>query len=90
MEIGYRAFCGCESLKRVVLNEGLETLCDYSSSGVFENSGIEEITLPGTLKKIDYGTFSGCYSLRTIYVKSDCQADLSRINLPSSVKIIRE
>ena len=73
-----------------MLNEGLETLSDYYSSGVFGNSGIEEITLPSTLKKIGYHTFWGCNSLRTIYVKSSCQADFSGINLPSSVKIVRQ
>ena len=71
-----------------MLNEGLETLSDYYSGEVFEESGIEEITLPSTLKEIDRYTFSGC-SLRTIYVKSGCQADLSELDLPSSVEIIR-
>ena len=57
-EIGGEAFCGCKKLKRVVLNEGLEALSDYynhsyhSSFGVFHNSGIEEITLPSTLRQI--------------------------------------
>ena len=71
-----------------MLNEGLETLSDYCSSGVFGNSGLEEITLPRTLKKIDRHTFLGCSSLGTIYVKSGCQADLSELDLPSSVEII--
>ena len=73
-----------------MLNEGLETLSDDCSRGMFENSGLEEITLPGTLKKIDRRTFSGCNSLRTIYVKSGCQADFSRLDLPSSVEIVRQ
>ena len=51
-EIYGTAFYCCKSLKRVVLNEGLETLSNYYSGGVFENSGIEEIRLPSTLKKI--------------------------------------
>ena len=76
-EIEGGAFYNCESLKRVVLNEGLETLSDYCSRGMFEKSGIEEITLPSTLKKIDRRTFLGCSSLRKIYVRSGCQVELS-------------
>ena len=61
-----------------MLNEDLEVLEDYQDRnsgdyfGTFQNSGIEEITLPSTLKKIDRYTFSGCNSLKTIYVKSSC------------------
>ena len=55
-----------------MLNEGLETLSDDCTSRVFEESGLEEIRLPSTLKKIYYGTFSRCNSLRKIYVKSSC------------------
>ena len=84
------AFCGCKSLKRVVLNEGLKTLSDDDFSGVFEKSGIEEIRLPSTLKKIDRCTFSKCNSFRTIYVRNGCRANLSRLDLPSSVKIVQE
>ena len=89
-EIGGAVFYGCKSLRRVMLNEGPETLSDYYSSGVFGNSGIEEITLPSTLKKIDRYAFSECNSLRTIYVRSGCQANFSWLDLPSSVKIVRQ
>ena len=73
-----------------MLNEGLETLSDDCSRGVFENSGLEEITLPSTLKKIDRHMFLGCSSLRTIYVKSGCQADLSELDVSPSVEIVRQ
>ena len=56
---------------------------------MFEKSGIEEITLPSTLKKIDRRTFLGCSSLRKIYVKNGCQADLSELEIPSSARIVR-
>lgn len=89
-EIRYGAFCGCESLKRVVLNEGLETLSDHYSVEVFEDSKIEEITLPSTLRKIGSNAFKQCENLRTIYVKSGCRANLSKLDIPSSVRIVRE
>ena len=55
-----------------MLNDGLETLSDRYSVEVFENSKIEEITLPSTLRKIDSNAFKQCENLRTIYVKSGC------------------
>lgn len=48
-------FYECKNLKKVVLNEGLETLGDYNCryNMLFWNSSIEEITLPSTLKEIN-------------------------------------
>ena len=82
-EIDGGAFYLCGNLKRVVLNEGLEALNSYHTCyypfcyGVFQGSGIEEITLPSTLKKIGSLTFRYCNKLKTIYVKSGCQVDIS-------------
>ena len=62
--IGYAAFYKCAKLKRVVLNEGLETLgenepADGSSCfrGIFEESGVQEVFLPSTLKVIERRSF---------------------------------
>lgn len=53
-EICDAAFWSCNNLRRVVLNEGLEELNDYwdgiSYEGIFQYSGIREITLPSTLR----------------------------------------
>ena len=57
-------------------------------TGVFERTEIMEITLPSTLKEIGKFTFYDCYSLRTIRVKSGCQADLSEIYKPKSAKVV--
>ena len=90
-EIGVRALASCKNLKRVVLNEGPAKLEDYCNHyigdyfGTFQNSGIEEITLPSTLKWMNKYTFSSCSNLRTIYVKDGCQANLPRSSLPESV-----
>ena len=74
-EISQSAFCCCENLKRVVLNEGLEVLgtSDYIRnrnwrSGVFQESAVEEVTLPSTLKTIEYGAFLGCKNLNRMYI----------------------
>ena len=52
-----------------MLNEGLEMLCDKLDNsgnihhGAFQNSGIEEITLPSTLREINKRTFQLCNNL---------------------------
>ena len=57
-------FCKCENLKEAVLNEGLEVLgtneypdCDGKWYGVFEESALEAIDLPSTLRRIEYNAF---------------------------------
>lgn len=59
------AFSSCRNLKRVVLGNGQKVLGD-----VFQGSGLEEITLPKTMEKIDGMNY--CSSLRYIYVEDGC------------------
>ena len=76
-------------MKRVVLNEELEVISnDGSYAGIFQDSGIEEITFPSTLREIDRMTFFHCKSLGKIYVRRGCRADLSRRCTPSSAQIV--
>ena len=58
------AFCKCPNLKRVMLNEGLEVLGtdEYAPDGrpwcgVFQESGVESIEMPSTLRRIEYNAF---------------------------------
>ena len=67
------AFSGCQDLRTAVLNEGLEVLGedgyyndDKMLNGVFAGSALESITLPTTLKRIEYGAFAYCASLMRI------------------------
>ena len=67
------AFCECRSLKKAVLNEGLESLGtdeypdgDRRWLGVFEESALERVGLPPTLKRIEYSAFEDCKNLRNI------------------------
>lgn len=39
---------------------------DIPLYGVFEESGVECVKLPSTLKKIEYSTFTDCESLKSI------------------------
>ena len=58
----------------MVLNEGLEMLGtdEYPESkddnycGVFEDSAVEDVKLPSTLKVIEYRAFGKCKSLKNI------------------------
>ena len=64
------AFARCENLKTVVLNEGLEVLGtnehDINNDamlGAFEDSTLENVHFPSTMKRIEYYTFSNCKNL---------------------------
>lgn len=52
----------------------LETI----GSSCFSNSGIEEVTLPGTLKEINEYAFSNCNSLKTVWVEDGCAPDIKK------------
>lgn len=67
------AFSDCKSLGKAVLNDGLEVLGtdEYPGkndvySGVFEQSGLSTIGLPRALRRIEYGAFRACQSLRDV------------------------
>ena len=42
----------------------------------FQNSGLEEITFPSTLRRAHRYVFKGCDNLRTVFVAEGCQADV--------------
>lgn len=65
--VSQAAFAACESLEAVRFSEGLEVLGtdEYFGDGkmyygVFEESMIERVELPSTLKRVEYRTFRGC------------------------------
>ncbi|MDE5738594.1 MAG: leucine-rich repeat protein [Oscillospiraceae bacterium] len=60
--IGLCAFAGCTNLARTVFNEGLEEI----GQEAFENCGIEELTLPATLKEVKGWGFSNNTNLRSV------------------------
>ena len=67
------AFYKCQSLKEAVFNEGLEVLGtdEYTDDGkllygLFEESSVECVELPSTLKRIEYRAFEDCKNLRHI------------------------
>lgn len=66
------AFAGCKGLKCVELNEGLESLGSdaYDDqtplAGVFQGSAVESVKLPSTLRRLGFGTFKDCKSLKRV------------------------
>ena len=68
-----------------MLNEGLTTLGEHDiysdgysekTCGVFQESGLEEITLPSTLTTVGCRTFADCYSLRVVWVGDGCTLNI--------------
>ena len=84
--IDARAFYECESLTRVVLTEG--SRLERIGNECFRGSGIEEVTLPGTLREIGTGVFYECDNLRMIYVEDGCEASLADAYVPDSASIV--
>ena len=73
-------FYNCAQLTHVVLNEGLETLGDRGldehyrgTLGVFEQSAIESVNIPLSLREIGHRTFYGCRSLRSVELPEGLQ-----------------
>lgn len=66
-------------------------------SGVFEESVVQRIDLPSTLRKIEYGAFRGCRGLKSIQLPDGLEAigrycfyksGLEKLVLPKSVREI--
>jgi len=86
------AFLECIYLKKVSLNEGLDTIGAY----VFSNCDVlEKITFPSTLKKIYGEAFHDCINLKEIdlsntsleVIYSDSFDNFENIKWPSSIHI---
>ena len=74
--IDNNAFYNVNSLKKVVLPEGLQNIGNYAFAYCF---GLKEIHLPSTLKAIGDRAFYGCSNLKTVvsYMKEPCAIDRS-------------
>lgn len=90
--IGEMAFGMCASLKEIVLPNGLQEIC----GGAFGSSGLERITIPGTVGTIGKQAFTTCSSLSEVVIEDgvksiegkafeDCDA-LVRVEIPESVE----
>lgn len=105
-EVGAAAFANCKWLKRVQLNEGLETLGqrevlygEECEGKVFQETAIESIKIPSTLKRIEYETFNCCKNLKSVeipngveYIGEYCFAGcgIEEITFPSTLKEVNK
>ena len=65
VRIGAGAFYGCNSLRSIVIPEGVETIEEDTFA---ECHWLEKVYLPSTLKEIRKGAFSNCSSLTEIVI----------------------
>lgn len=90
------AFGNCTSLKNVRSHEGLMSIGER----VFNNTGVETISLPKSLRSIGYSTFWGCRCLKNIVLPDavrriekmtfeNCE-NLQSIILPAQLNVIEE
>lgn len=56
-------FIGEDTIKEVVIPEGVETISAYAFANL---TALERVVLPSTLTRIDWGAFYGCTSLKTV------------------------
>ena len=79
------AFVKCETLRKVVFAEGSKL--QEVGWCCFDESGLEEITLPRALKKIGYEAFDECDRLKIIHLDAECEASLYEAEIPDSTII---
>lgn len=95
--LGTYAFNGCDSLRRVVLPDGLRTITMHCFEGC---TNLESINIPDSVTLIYKYAFSGCANLRTVnipngvtyieeYTFSGC-AGLESVDISDGVKSISE
>ena len=92
-ELGGNSFFLCENLKTITLPVGLETIGKYC----FYDSGLIEIIIPNSVKKVEKYAFSCCSDLKKVVlpeglktIPEACfwQSGLEEIRIPESVKTI--
>lgn len=103
-EIGQAAFSACKSMKSVRIENGLTVLGKEDpvengnrQCGVFENSEIEWVILPPSLKCIKSYAFKGCEKIKVIELPDsiekigfNCFQDcaIMQINIPKNLRKI--
>ena len=76
------AFECIDSLASVILNDGLEEICEEA----FSKNGLKRVELPPSLVNIAQNAFSHCFKLKSVYIGKST-IDIERyVNL--SVKVL--
>ena len=64
LEVGAYAFRCSEIIKYLIIDEGIERLGNSS----FRNSTLSYVSLPSSLKRLDWNVFDDCYYLETVHI----------------------
>ena len=89
-KIGTGAFCNCQKMATLTLNEGLTEIGNQSFKYCF---ALKSVTIPSTVSKVGTSAFEQCKNMTSVTMKGsyiapqmfyDCVA-LSSISIPSSV-----
>lgn len=62
------AFCGCHSLKKVVICDGVTSIDELAFAGCTE---LESVTIPNSVTKIDNFAFNQCFALKQIILPAN-------------------
>lgn len=73
----------CKNLKSIEISDGVE----YIGKKCFSFSGIEEITISGTLKGINDDAFADCESLKIVWLEEESPINIERC-VSGSVEIL--
>ena len=67
-------FYHCDNLKNIEVPSGVQ----YIEEDCFRDSGVEEVTLPNTLRGINQHAFLGCNRLRTVWAEAGCRVNVRK------------
>ena len=84
VEIGKKAFAGCEKITSVALPDTVEVV---GAGAFYECDGLEELRLGAGIKKIEKGAFEDCSSLRRVVLPSTLE-ECAREAFDESVDLI--
>lgn len=94
VEVEEKAFIGCDKLKGIVLNDGLEKI----GHNAFQRCiSLQSITLPSTVIEIGVDAFEGCVSLKEVSLNEGIQihegsfancTSLVTIKLPATISTL--
>jgi len=92
ISLGERAFAETVSLKNIVLPANLQSVGKWC----FRDSGITQITIPGSLKIIEQGCFLNCGALSDVYIQEGVESikrnafsgcRITRQHLPENIHV---
>lgn len=86
------------NIRKIIIPEGITNIVEAQYEGAFSGAGIQQITIPSTIKKIGEYAFGRCENLERVILKEGVEEigirafaycnNLKEISLPSTLKVI--